>query len=89
MHPLAAVPAQESFYAEEDAMMRYTVDVVWDDAATLRDLLHQIGEEGGRVVSVLWLPKRLVEADGSPREERAGYTVISEFPRQDASAGRS
>ena len=77
-------PGETGFFRTEDAMTRYTVDVVWDDPATLRNMLHQIGEDGGRVVNVLWLPQRIVETDDSSRKERAGYTIISEFQRDGA-----
>ena len=56
--------------------IRYAVDGCHDDQGALRNALHRISEEGGRVVSVTWQPER--------NNQRAGYTIVSEHERPDA-----
>ncbi len=56
--------------------IKYAVDGCHDDQGALRNVLHRISEEGGRVVSVTWQPARY--------NLSAGYTIVSEYERPDA-----
>ncbi len=61
--------------------IRYAVDSVHDDQGALLNRLTQIAEDGGRVVSITWQPKREVENEIQNRivEKNSGFTVVSEF----------
>ena len=58
---------------------RYAVDLVRDDGGLLNDRLHQIGEDGGKVVSITWQPAREVNLDAGKYQAKSGYTVVSEY----------
>jgi hypothetical protein len=59
---------------------RYDVDNCADDLKELRTTLTRIARENGRVMTVLWQPRRntAVKA-GRLIEEPAGYVVVSEY----------
>lgn len=59
--------------------MRYAVDTCQDDTAHLRDKLHEIAIEKGRVVSVIWQPTRRVEIGNDETNPLSGYVIVSEF----------
>jgi hypothetical protein len=60
--------------------MEYLVHTVRDDPVRLRDELRDIKATGGRVVSIIWQPARLVTPQGGqpPYEVASGYVVVSE-----------
>ena len=58
---------------------RYAVDLVRDDGGLLRDMLHQIGEGGGKVISITWQPSREINLDAGKHQAKSGYTVVSEY----------
>ena len=58
--------------------IRYAVDGVRDDQGALRDTLHEIAEEGGRVISITWQPQRDVRTDAGGAQVLSGFTVVSE-----------
>ncbi len=63
-----------------EVAIKYAVDGCRDDQGALRDALHRISEEGGRVVSVTWQPERA----GAIAKLSAGYTIVSEHEFPDA-----
>ena len=62
--------------------IQYAVDGCRDDQGALRDALHRISEDGGRVVSVTWQPERKILSGGVTLKLSSGYTIVSEheFP---------
>ena len=60
--------------------MQYLVHTVRDDPVRLRDELSDIKAAGGRVISIIWQPARLVtpEPGQPPYEVASGYVVVSE-----------
>ena len=59
--------------------MKYAVDSCLDDTGLLKDKLDEIAAGGGRVVSVIWQPKRRVEIGDSDTFPPSGYVVVSEY----------
>ena len=55
---------------------RYSVDLVADDVARLREKLDKIADEGGHVVSIMWQPSR-----GGPNHLMidAGYVLVAVY----------
>ncbi len=64
--------------------IKYAVYGCRDDQEALLRALHRISEEGGRVVSVTWQPKREIQSDGTTVKLSSGYTVVSEHGFPDA-----
>ena len=62
------------------ARAQYAVATVRDDPVRLRDELDHIASEGGKVVSIIWQPARLVtpEPGQPPYEVASGYIIVSE-----------
>jgi hypothetical protein len=58
--------------------MQYRVLTATDDPSLLQDRLRSVTEANGRVVSVMWLPKRTNPDGFSPM---AGYTIVAEYPK--------
>lgn len=57
---------------------QYSAIVCQDHPESLEDCLQDLANEGGRIISVTWQPKREVVHDGNKIEVPSGYTVISE-----------
>jgi hypothetical protein len=64
------------------APRRYIVDVCEDNDEELENSLHHMSERGWRLVSTMWLPKRMKAAE----ELNAQYTMV--FEREDCDAPR-
>lgn len=60
-------------------MRRYAVDTVKDDAGSLRDRLHEIAQENGKVISVIWQPERHTSDQGDRMKWSSGYVIVSEY----------
>ncbi|ESW83909.1 hypothetical protein NKH47_27205 [Mesorhizobium sp. M1060] len=60
--------------------MSYTVETCPDDIERLKTLLHSLGEEGSRVINVIWQPKREIATEIGPYDLPSGYVVIVEYP---------
>jgi hypothetical protein len=70
-----------AYLAQRDTVRmarQYAVNVCRDEPNALRDLLQEIAEEGGRVISVNWQPARSVVGPGEPSSQNSGYVVVSE-----------
>jgi hypothetical protein len=57
---------------------RYRIDLVRDNPEALRDALEMIGEEGRKLVQVVWTPDRNADYGESSAPVKAKFVVISE-----------
>jgi hypothetical protein len=57
---------------------RYRVDLARDEPEKLRDVIETLGEEGRKIVSIIWQPERVVTIDSQSRTTLSGYVVVSE-----------
>ena len=58
--------------------MAYFVGKVADTHEALQDKLDSIAQQGGRVISVMWEPKRPITIAGKTIQEDSGYTIVWE-----------
>lgn len=59
---------------------RYEVEVCADDVKDLRSMLARLARENGRLISVIWQPRRnIVGNGGRTSETQSGYVVITEY----------
>lgn len=61
--------------------MPYAVETCPDDVDRLKTLLHSLGEEGSRIVNVIWQPTRDILTENGPFTQPSGYIIILEYPR--------
>ena len=58
---------------------RYEVDVCSDDVKDLRSTLTRLTRGNGRVINVIWQPRRnMILPGGKTSEAPSGYVVITE-----------
>lgn len=60
--------------------MSYAVETCPDDVDRLKTLLHSLGEEGSRIINVIWQPGRDVPTDIGPITQPSGYVIVLEYP---------
>ena len=58
--------------------MAYFVGKADDAHEALQDRLDSIANEGGRVISVIWEPRRFRTFAGRTAQEGPGYTIVWE-----------
>lgn len=61
--------------------MPYTVETCPDDVERLKTLLHSLGEEGSRIINVIWQPTRDISTEIGPITSPSGYVIVLEYPR--------
>jgi hypothetical protein len=44
-------------------------------------LLHSLGEEGSRIINVIWQPTRDIPTEIGPITSPSGYVIVLEYPR--------
>ncbi|MDF2995774.1 MAG: hypothetical protein K0R27_1411 [Xanthobacteraceae bacterium] len=60
-------------------MPQYKLVLCPDDHTVLREILNEIGESGGRIISLNWEPERTIPAENSKRLRKAsGYSIVVE-----------
>lgn len=60
-------------------MKRYVVDEARDDTGHLRNVLHRIARDRGRVINVIWRPEREGLVGETPVNLPSGYLIVSEY----------
>lgn len=61
--------------------MSYTVQTCPDDVERLKTLLNSLGEEGSRIINVIWQPRRDIPAENGAYTLPSGYIIVLEYPR--------
>lgn len=59
--------------------MSYAVETCPDDVDRLKTLLHSLGEEGSRIVNVIWQPTRDISTENGPYTVSSGYVIVLEY----------
>jgi hypothetical protein len=60
-------------------MRRHTVETCPDDLATLQERLDALAEDGARIISVVWQPRRVEEVDQSAAlDSRGSFVIVAE-----------
>jgi hypothetical protein len=57
----------------------YKVETCWGHPDRLRELVRDIGKEGGRIVSVTWNPDCTIKDGARPLDLNAQYVVVCEY----------
>ncbi|PBC07070.1 hypothetical protein CK230_28400 [Mesorhizobium sp. WSM3859] len=61
-------------------IMSYAVATCPDDVERLKTLLHSLGEEGSRIINVIWQPERDIRTEDGEFRQPSGYIIVLEYP---------
>ncbi|MBZ9868374.1 hypothetical protein LB515_23630 [Mesorhizobium sp. CA15] len=59
--------------------MSYAIATCPDDVERLRTLLHSLGEEGSRIINVIWQPERDIRTEDGEFRQPSGYVIVLEY----------